>query len=454
MKAEKKAPFKSWLHSDATARWLMPRLAGWPAWAETVLITLLAVFIGRLASPSDPFYLASQYPWPWLAPLLVALRYGALPGVVSSAILFAAWLAWAPGGLDADIPKLYFLGGLLSTMICGEYSGIWRTRVHRTTEINSYLEDRVERITKRLYLMRLSHDRLEQELLTRPVTLRDALTDLRRLIAGKTGTEPMPGAQEFLEFLSRYCQVEVASLYIVSQNGPDIRLGPQQGRLGEPPQLREDDPLYLNACDHGRLAHVQALSDAGHAPTKQLVVAPMLASDKKMIGVLAISNMPFFALNEDNLQTMQVLLSAYADGISSAKTVLPLLARHPGCPVSFATELVILQRIQRDFGIDSHIAVLIFDLGRDGADMYEHVLRQRRAPDIIWPVESLNGNNYIINQMPLTGRAAVEGYLVRTETSLKQTFGGNFADLGIRIHVLHLTETEPLESIQRLLASP
>ncbi len=454
MKVDEKASFKRWLHTDATARWLMPRLAGWPAWAETGLITLLAVLIGRLASPSDPFYLASQYPWLWLAPLLVALRYGALPGVVSSAILFAAWLAWVPGGLEAEIPKLYFLGGLLSTMICGEYSGIWRTRVRRTTEINNYLEDRVERITKRLYLMRLSHDRLEQELLTRPVTLRDALTELRRLIAGKTGNEPMPGAQEFIEFLSQHCQVEVASIYTVSQTGADIRLGELQGRLGEPPQLRENDPLYLNACDHGRLAHVQALSYSGHAATEQLVVAPMLAANKKIIGVLAVSNMPFFALNEDNLQTMQVLLSAYSDGISSATTVLPLLARHPGCPASFVGELVILQRIQRDFGIDSHIVVLIFDHGRGGADMYEHVLRQRRAPDVIWPVENLKGKSYIINQMPLSGRAAVEGYLVRTETSLKQTFGGTFADLGIRIHVIHLTETEPLESIQRLLASP
>ena len=38
--------------------------------------------------------------------------------------------------------------------------------------INGYIDHRLEDLTQRLYLQRLSHDRLEQSLI-KPVTLRD-----------------------------------------------------------------------------------------------------------------------------------------------------------------------------------------------------------------------------------------------------------------------------------------
>lgn len=443
-----------WKRWDPLARWLLPRLSGWPVWAETVIITLLAVLISRYAAPEDPFQIKSQFPWPWLAPVLIALRYGVLAGTASAAILFIAWASWVPDGLSAEIPKLYFLGGLLTTMICGEYSGIWRTRLRRMSELNSYLEDRVERITKRLYLLRLSHDRLEQELLSRPVTLRDALTELRRRIAGKTGEGEMPGAQAFVEFLAQYCQIEVAAIYAVTQSGDKITLGACKGRLGEAPALRADDPLYLHARDSGRLTHVQTSALDQDLPTDQLVVAPMITSGRRMVGVLAVSHMPFFALNEDTLQMMQVLLSAYADDIRGSEQVLPLLAQYPGCPPNFVAELVILQRIQREFDIESNITVLIFGDSDNRIDMYQHVLRQRRGPDVIWEIESLLGRSYIINQMPLAGKAAVEGYLVRTEMSLKQNFGGTFTGLNVRSQVISLSDPQPLETIKRLLLKP
>ena len=129
--------------------------------------------------------------------MLVAMRYGVLAGRRRRRAAVPGWAAMQPDPFMAEIPKLYFLGGLLMTMVCGEYSGNWRTRLRRTSEINAYLEDRIERITKRLYLLRLSHDRLEQDLLSRPTTLRDAITELRRRIAGRAGRTELAGRDRF-----------------------------------------------------------------------------------------------------------------------------------------------------------------------------------------------------------------------------------------------------------------
>ena len=429
---------------------LMPQAAGPALWVESVAMTLIALAICRWSSPQDPLYIQSQFPWPWLAPVLVALRYGVMPGIVSSSILLADFYFWAPAGLDAELPQLYFLGGLLTVMLCGEYSGIWRTRLRRQSEINAYLEDRVERVTKRLYLLRLSHDRLEQDLLARPATLRDALTELRRRMIGKSGKEALPGAQQFLEFLAQHCQLEVAALYAADWNIE--RSYVRVAAVGEPPPLSPGDPLLAFARERRQLAHVQTDELDKGQPTGHLVAAPIMANDRHVLGMLVVTRMPFFAIKEESLQMIAVLLSVYADAITSATQVLPLLASNPGCPPTFAEELVKLARLQRDFGIQSQIVVLVFGNSGTRLDVYHHALRQRRSPDEVWQVESLAGRSFIINLMPLATPTAVEGYLARTEISLQQNFGGDFDALHIRHYTISLADPDPLTSVRRLLA--
>ncbi len=431
------------------SRWLIPRFSGVWIWGETVAITALAMLLAALADPANPFHVGAQFPWPWLAPVLIALRYGVMPGVASSALLLLGWYGWAPKGADTDLPKLYFLGGLLLTMVCGEYSGLWRTRLRRLTELNQYLEDRVERVTKRFYLLRLSHDRLEQDMLSRPTTLRDALAELRRRVAASAGGTALPGAQALLDFLAQACQLEVAAIYHPSAD-------PTHGftraaAIGEAPPLRADDALLAHARAKGMLAHVQSDAMAQMPPTSQLVIGPIVGSDKKWLGFLAVSRMPFFALNEETMQTLAVLLSAYADGVSAADEVLPLVSSYPGLPIDFAEELLKLTRIQREFGLASHIVVLEFGEHPSRLDMFNQVLRQRRTPDVIWSIENILGRSVLINLMPLAGLASVNGYLLRTEMSLQEIFGGNFEALGVRAAVVALTEAQPLDSIKRIL---
>jgi hypothetical protein len=438
-----------WLPGWARA-WLQPRLSGWAAWAETVLFALLAILIGRWVSPDDPLFVQSQVPWSWLAPVLVAMRYGVLPGVLGAVILLAGWLSLQPNPMTADIPKLYFLGGLLLTMVCGEYSGMWRTRLRRISEINAYLEDRVERVTNRLYLLRLSHDRLEQDLLTRPTTLRDAITELRRRVASRTGEGGLSGAQDFLDFLGQYAQLEVAAIYSTDMLAD--RSYRRIASLGEPPALLPSDPLLAFAREQRSLAHIQIEQLDKALPTEHLVVAPITDSRRKLLGVLAVTRMPFFALNEDTLQTISVLLAAYADGVTVAEQVMPVLAEYPGCPIDFAEELIKLTRIQRDFGVQSRIVTLTLGDHPERADIYQHVLRNRRGPDVVWRIENIANQSFIITLMPIAGDASVEGYVLRMQNSLRENFGADFPELAVRVTVTSLSEPDPLAAVKRLMS--
>ncbi len=430
-------------------KWLKTRSRAVSQWLETVAITLIAICFGFWASPEDPFFIKAQFPWAWLAPVLIAQRYGVLMGSSAAAILFGGWYWYTPDALEAEIPKLYFLGGLMLVLLCGEFSGSWQTRLRRMSEVNAYLEDRIERVTKRLYLLRLSHDRLEQDLLARPATLRDALSVLRQRVAAASGDGPLGGAQIVLEFIAQQCQLEVAAIYATRWD-LDRHYG-RVAEIGDPPELRRDDPLLVFAQERHQLAHVQVGELDRSVPTEHLAVAPIISSDKRVLGMLVVTRMPFFALNEDTLQMLAVLLSAYADGITAAAAVLPVLREHPGCPVDFAEELVKLERIQREFGVTSHIVLISFGEHSDRRDMFQQVLRAKRGPDMIWAIESFLDRSFIINLMPLAGSAAIEGYIVRIQTLLRENFGGDMSDLHITSHAVALSERKPLDAVRRLM---
>lgn len=433
-------------------RWvvlLLPRVTGGWIWVETVLVSLAAIGLGWLVDSANPLHVAGEFPWPWLAPVLLALRYGVVSGLASSVILLAAWFWLQPAGIAATPPKLYFLGGLLLVLVCGEYSGVWRMRLRRMAEINRHLEDRVEGVTKRLYLLRLSHERLEQDLLSRPTTLRDALADLRRRLMKLAGSGPLPGAEELLQFIAQTCQLEMAAIYREIADDP-----PRYERvaaIGEPPGIDRNDALLAYVQERGELAHVQLTGIDRTLPTQHLVVAPITTSGNARIGMLVVTRMPFFALNEDTLQLVAVLLAAYADGIESGPAVLPLLAALPGCPVDFATELAKLTRIEREFGAESHIVAMSFGEHPFWADAYQLVVRQRRTPDLLWAPPPEGNRSLLINLLPLAGRAAVEGYLLRIETAIVENFGAKPDALRIRTSVIPLSAGDPVPALQRLV---
>ncbi|MBC7547652.1 MAG: hypothetical protein H7224_03275, partial [Polaromonas sp.] len=177
---------------------------------ETLLWPALLLALSWYSNPDNPFYINEGFPWPWLGPWLIGLRYGVSYGTAASVGLLAAWALLAP---VPAFPRLYFLGGAIATLVAGEFGSYWRMQMLRLQESLHYLNDKVERLTRRLYLVKLSHDELEYEMVDRPGTLRESLIELRALMdqitqdASVSATE-LPGAQQMLEFVMAQCRIE------------------------------------------------------------------------------------------------------------------------------------------------------------------------------------------------------------------------------------------------------
>lgn len=434
------------------ARYTSPFSNPWAVIGETLMLPALAVGIGIWVNPLDPLWIGGSFPWVWLAPMLLALRYGPFPGLAAATLLFLGWLffndtAWIGG----EFPKLFFLGGLITVMLCGEFSSLWVARARRAETTQAYLDQRLEFVTHQYYLLRLSHDRLEQDMISRPMSMRDALTTLRGLTLAKDG--PLPGADGLLRLFAQYCQLEVAALYLAQ--GEALVASPVAS-LGQPAPLDRADPLLVRALENDALWHVQSLQAGGPdtTPSRYLIVAPLTTLDGVRHGVLTVERLPFFALHQEMLQTLNLMLSYYTDGLAMRHLAARIQAIWPDCPVEFASELERLHRVARDSTIPSLIVALEFShdaAGKAINDMAFAIQRQKRLLDVNWLIES-PARTVLVTLMPLAGDAAAEGYFARIDQLVRQQSAASMLDAGIFPHRKLVDAAPAAEQLTQLLA--
>jgi len=442
-------------------RLIAPAVSSPSAVLETLGTMVVTIGVVWLFVPDNPLLLGHSFPWIWLVPLILALRYGTLLGALSALVVLGAWWLFygqaAPGGF----PRMVFLGGLMLVLVGGQFGDIWGARLSRARTVNGYLNDRLAALTKNHFLLRLSHERLENDLLAKPTTLRDALTQLRNiaLAAREHGTgdnQPdvaqLPGAAQFLQWTAQACQLEVAAMVRVTGNRVDTE---PVARVGAPFEIVADDPLIRHCIETHTLGHPQApeLRDDGKAEddSRYVACAPVLSGADELIGIVVVQQMPFMSLSYENLQFLLVLLGYYADGVRHLSVSSEILDLVPDAPYEFALDLGRLARLHRDTGIDSSVVALIFDQDEGSDALFESVLRSRRALDVVWQASG-RARRAIVTLMPLSGAGAVSAYLVRIEDSLRAQFGVDFETAHITAQTLHVTGEHPGEALVRFLA--
>lgn len=421
---------------------------------ETVLFCAITLVVRYWFSPQNPFGIEDQFPWLWILPALLAMRYGTAIGVVSVIFMALSWFAMRklqlpPDPIVDEFPKVYFMGGLLLILVCGQFSDMWNAHIHRLRVINAYLDERLGTLTKNHYLLRLSHDRLEQDLLGKPMTLRETLIRLRELTSGRTEAG-LPGAQEFIQLLGQSFQLEIAAIYSVGADGclaTDV-----QAMLGNPTELKLDDPLLRYSLEENTLAHIQTgnVSVEARDGSNYLVCAPLLSSRKTLVGMLVIEKLPFFALNDNALQQVTVFTGFYADGIVIGEAIQPVLDLVPHCPQDLALDIVRLHRIKVSEGVESTMVVLVFEKDERSQDMFEQARRLNRGVDIAWHFSG-ERRNALLTLLTLASSVALEGYLMRIENALRKQFGVDFLAAGISIHVQPVGLISPGETLKNLI---
>jgi len=437
------------------ARWLAPAGSGAAAVIEMVGIMAVAMGVTWLILPQNPLLLGMGFPWAWLLPVILALRYGTLVGVGAVLMLLGGWFFFDAFGVHTNaFPRTFFLGGLLLVLVAGQFGDVWNTRLARARAVNRYLDERLSALTKNHYLLRISHARLENDLLARPTTLRDTLSQLRAVAlqgemrGGQDGQGgPLAGAQPMLQVVAQACQIEGAALYACDGG----RLLPEAvASIGPAFDIDVDDPLVRHCLDTRELAHLRSSGLQQEAQTRYVAVAPVLAASDHLIGVLVVERMPFLSLTYENLQLLMVLMGYYADGVEHAHATHGIQQLAPAIPYAFALDYARLSRLRHETGIESSVVALVFDLDEARDALFEQVVRSRRALDVAWPARNTH-HRAMLTLMPLSDSQAVSAYLVRIEDMLRAQFGTDFASSHIGVYTLSVPAAGSEEALMRLL---
>ena len=403
-------------------------------WGETLGISLGALLLSYSILPGDPLN-THIFPWIWMAPVLIALRYGVLMGVVSVLIFLGGWLLWAADqNLSyAVFPRLTFLGGTLMVMITGEFSGVWISRVRRIEELQHYTEQRLELLTRRLYLLSLSHDRLEQDLIGRPASLREGLKDLNRILPA---TDGLPGADLYLALVVRQCNLSVAGLYAVE----DGKISPiPSASIGAFTPIDDHDPLITHCLKSGELVHINTEENLTELPSRYLVAVPAKTADGRIVAITAVEKMPFFALQAENMQTLSVLTSYYADTITASEFTPYLTDKLTDCPIDFFKAMHTLRRLQRDMQISSMIVGFVAPDNQETAEQLKSIAAAVRGLDETWTMVR-EGKRICLVLLPLAGESSLGGYLDRIVRIFIERFGTRPGQTGILIRSITLDQ--------------
>lgn len=422
------------------------------AWIEALAIPLIALLLTYALRPEDPFLFKEPFPWLWLAPALVALRYGLGPGALSTAVLVLAFAANRAGALVTPAwPEGQFLGGFVLTLLCGEYGSTWILRLRRAEQQSEYANQQLEGLTRALHITRLSHDRLEQSVISKPVTLRDSLADLRHALAVNAGAIEGAVAERLLHLATYHGGFECAALYRAHQEVLDPI---PTATIGIMQPLAVDDVL-VSRCLTDRVTTywaVNALKDGEQSD--YLVAVPARAADGTLIGLLVVAEIPFLFLTEENLLAVSVLLAYYADEIWAARTSQAITRRWPDCPPRFAAEILKLQHVAQTLGLESTLVTATVSPHVSRGKMIMDLEALARGLDITWRTER-HDQVILVTLMPFSNEAVAAGYIRRAQARLTENGGGAAYPGGATFRTASLnTKTEATAVLMALVGAP
>ncbi len=424
-----------------------PATLGPGAIAETLLLPIATLWLGHIIAPTHP-YTAGGFPWMWLVPLLIGLRYGTGSALVSSGLLTAGG-NWLPSlGYGSEVmPLPQIVGGMIISLIGGQYANLWHGRLKQAEGRLTYSETRLESLTRAFYVTRISHDRLEETLITRPVSLRGAMETLRAHLQHHGAQLHREAGDALLQLLAQYCRIEAAAVYVFE--GGHLNTTPI-AHLGRDIPLNLDDPLVSMALQWKDAAYFSVDQIINDLAGDYRLVIPIIAADHGHIGLLTVSDMPFLALEEENLLTATAILEYFADDAWAQRDIVEILRHYPHCPATFAHELFKLAHLWSRVGAQS-VLVLFRPTPGANPEILELIHSVRRGLDQYWQNPITMEAPGLLVLLPLSGPAAARGFIARIDTLTVERFRMPLQDTGWYTEITVLHDVDPVATLRATL---
>ncbi len=310
------------LKSPTSCENLAPPTALWVRVVETFLLAAI-VPVARLGlGSSDPFLLRGDFPWLLMIPLLLSVEHGLAAGVWSWMLLGAgAWLHVASGGgAFPESTVSWAIASFLVVAIAGRAGAARVVRAARAGDKARKLQAAIARERRARQVLRL----LQRRLMAAPHALLAAMDEAERRVRG--GRSWSEAARAILEALQLHAEIRCASVFVAR---PD-RKGFMQCAAAKIGAAPEDDPQHVLiqcALRSGEPAIRTELDESG-ADGSVLAALPFMDADGRLLGVVAVHELPLQRFHPHHLGQVTLILRRLARCVAADLAVesLPSIA--------------------------------------------------------------------------------------------------------------------------------
>lgn len=412
---------------------------------ELIFFACLLPLCGVLLFQQDPTGLGSGFPWVIAGPVLFAARYGSGWGV-ACALLCTLFLQLPLSTYDGLFATHLFLslGMVVLCLIVGDASAAWRSRSGRAEAENHYLRHRLKQFSADYHVLKVSHGLLEEHMAGQRLSLREALQQLKPVLS--SSAHGLKAGSELMAVFSQFCSIQVAGLYAMSS---DKTVGTQPvATHGDMFDLPVFDPVLRTAIATREVVSIKLESLAeNHHEHSLLAVVPLVDTDGKLHGVLAIKDMHFMAFQQQNLNLL-ALLGQYVGN---------MLTRSQGVALSraawFQAEVDTVLRYARSHGTDSALLSLKFTEHKNAAAVAGFLSESLRSLDASWLLESDEGVPVLCLLLPLMSEAQSEAFVRRIHRLVENSFELALADLVSDIRVKQVNAGDSRSSCMAFLVN-
>jgi hypothetical protein len=348
-----------------------------------------------------------------------------------------------------SFPGLFLFGIFIVTLITAEKTQTSMGTANKAQAENHLLHLRFNAFTRAFHVLNISHDQLREQLANTRFSMREALQMVREVLqtqheAGNKGLSKQVGS-ELLAIYAYFCSVQVAAAYKIE---PDNSICPEplaeQGEIGV---LDVTDPLIAKALQEGTLVSIKPESYTDNTSeevgSNLLAVIPIKDFSGHLWGIVVVAEMHLIALQDENLNLMQLLGSYTGDLLSRAENIL----RAEKDAKAFTAEVNNCWQLAREFGIVSSLFCITFQDLSVSKDIANVTTGGIRNLDQAWITVNLKKQPVIFFLMPLTDENEYQLFRQRLDKDLTSHFEKSLEELGGELNYMAVRRNQRLSDL-------
>ncbi len=369
------------------------------AYFETTLLIILYLIIGYAINPDDICILNGQFSYILILLSVITLFHGFENGMLGVGFIAVAMWYFYP-----SFNYVQFLTTLMMVLILSEFHYYWTKRIREAETDAQYRDIKLNELSRAFYSLKISHDQLEKNYVTKPMSLRNSIMQIKELEGDK---KEKYGS--FLRFLEKSFNINVGSIAYKNDEPSQEEKFTIIARSDEASnEIKMDDQLIQKSLDFKKPIFV---SDDNIQQSKYIAVIPALQQDT-IVGLLLVEKMPFMSFNRENLTSIAILVEYFFNEIRKEDVLIKDQRLKIISDKEYLYEYFRLYDLYKLNKIDSVTLVIKVDQELLALRMFETIKKLLRSLDMVTMIKH-EERFYISILLPLAHKSVSAGFLNR-----------------------------------------